>query len=113
MWDPHYELSLPWTIIDIITSCVLLGAAVLSIILKRRTVAPDIFGYVSSMTRDNPHLLLPEGGSTLSGVERAKALRKLKVKITDLNEEGEVGRIGLAAADAERHIALSKTKQYV
>jgi hypothetical protein len=36
-----------------------------------RTVAGDIFSYISSMTRDNPHMNLPDGESAMSGSERA------------------------------------------
>jgi hypothetical protein len=96
-FDPRYYLSVPWIVVDLMTCLILLASAIASCWLRQRTVAPDIFGYVSSMTRDNPHMHLPDGGSTMSGVERAKALRNVKVMVADLNGGNGVGHIGLVA----------------
>jgi hypothetical protein len=113
-YDPQYVLSIPWITIDIITCSILFAAAMASHWLRMQTVAPDIFGYVSSMTRDNPHLNLPDGGSTMSGSERARALKNLRVKIADLNRGQGVGHIGLAAADMDVEMGrLEKTRHYV
>jgi hypothetical protein len=38
---------------------------------------------------------LLKGGSTLSGIERARPLRKVKVKIADVSESHGVGRVRL------------------
>jgi hypothetical protein len=84
-YSPQYVLSVPWLVIDFISCAVLLVAAFWSTRLRQKTVAPDVFGYVSSMTRDNPHIPLPEGGTTLSGVERTRAMRNVRVKIADLS----------------------------
>jgi hypothetical protein len=84
-YDSQYVLSIPWITIDIVTCTIPFLAAMASFWLRQQTVAPDIFGYVSSMTRDNPHMHLPDGGSTMSGSERARALEYVKVKVADLN----------------------------
>ncbi|KAK5084761.1 hypothetical protein LTR05_005839 [Lithohypha guttulata] len=100
-----YRIDWRWVPIDFISSAILLAAAIASWWLRTKTLAPDIFGYVSSLTRDNEHVPLPTEGSMLSGIDRARMLKNVKVKIGDLGagpstHEGNVGRIGLAPADA-------------
>jgi hypothetical protein len=113
-YNPEYHLSWPWLAVDIVTCLILFFGALACFWLRIHTVAPDVFGYVSSMTRDNPHLHLPEGGTAMSGLERARALKKIKVKLTDLSSDREVGRIGLTVADeAHANSKLMSTKQYV
>jgi len=91
---------------------VLLAAAVWSFWLRVHTLAPDVFGYVSSLTRDNPNIRLPTEGSTLDGLDRARYLKGVKVKIGDLvGESTGAGKIGLAPADQIQH--LQKGKIYV
>lgn len=99
IYNPQYSLSWPWLIMDIISNTVLLAAGIFAFWLRKNTLAPDIFGFVSSLTRDNPHLHLPEGGSTLSGIERSRALKMVRVKIGDVGEGGGVGRVGFTQAD--------------
>jgi hypothetical protein len=114
-YEPQYRLSLLWMIIDIIGCVVLLVAASAAIWLRVRTLAPDIFGYVSSLTRENPMITLPEGGSTLNGIDRARMLRGVKVRIADISGQDGVGRVGLAMKDSsqENVTELKKGKPYV
>ena len=118
MFNPQYRLSIPWVIVDLISCKILLAAALIASWLRQRTLAPDIFGYVSSLTRDNPHLNLPEGGSTMSGLERARALKKVKVRIADVADENGVGKVGLRYAgpvdDSSIQMAhLKRDRHYV
>jgi len=90
-------LSPFWLAIDVVFCIILLLAAVTAHRLRKITFAPDIFGYVSSLTRDNPSISLPPGGSHLSGIGRARLLRHVRVQIADFEGLGEtlVGRVGL------------------
>ncbi|KAH6997161.1 hypothetical protein EDB80DRAFT_584788 [Ilyonectria destructans] len=56
---------------------------------------PDILGFASSMTRDNPHMDIPTGGSSLDGPDRARMLGHLRVQLTDIFPEAESGYIAL------------------
>ena len=98
IYEPHYVLSIPWVVVDLISCQILLAAAVFAFWLRKKTLAPDIFGYVSSLTRDNPHLSLPDGGSTMSGLERARLLRKVRVRLADVADGSGVGKVGLSYA---------------
>jgi hypothetical protein len=114
-YEPQYRLSLFWMIIDCIGCVVLLVAASAAIWLRIRTLAPDIFGYVSSLTRENPMITLPDGGSTLNGIDRARMLRGVKVRIADISGQDGVGRVGLAMKNSsqENVTELKKGKPYV
>jgi hypothetical protein len=98
LYDPQFKLSIPWVVMDFLSCLILFLAALFAWWLRRRTLAPDIFGFVSSLTRENPHFALDTGdGSHLSGLDRARLLGNVKVKIGDVAGHGEtVGRIGLS-----------------
>jgi hypothetical protein len=101
VYEPQHVLSLPWLVADILSNVVLLACAATSFWLRKHTLAPDIFGFVSSLTRDNPHFQLPAGGSTLSGIDRARRMKHVKVKIGDIGSSSGrpgVGRVGIVNA---------------
>lgn len=112
-----YYVYWPWIAADFASCLVLLVAGVLCHWLRVHTLAPDIFGYVSSLTRDNPYFDLPNNGSALSGLDRARLMKKVKVKIGDMNagKESEVGKIGVARLDAggRQVVGLTKGKVYM
>lgn len=115
LYEQHYAILWPWIAIDYTSCFVLLAAAIVSYWLRRKTLAPDIFGYVSSLTRDNPNFELP-GGSTLAGMDRSMKLKYVKVKIGDLNGQAGVGRVGMTPLDAvhDQNLRdLEKNRQYV
>lgn len=77
-------------------SSLLLVAGVASIVLMRSTLAPDILGYASSCTKDNPFIAVSEP-SYLNGLERSKALKDLQVILGDVQGHRETGHVALAA----------------
>lgn len=112
-YEPQYRLSALWLTVDFVACTILLIAAILSVILRKKTLAPDIFGYVSSLTRDNPLVHLPDGGSSLSGLDRARMLRHVQVRIADVGGADGKGRVGLAQVGESAMGRLTKGKQYV
>ena len=76
-------------------SFLLLVCALASMVLAKTTRAPDVLGYVSTMTRDNEFAGVPEGGTTLDGAQRTRLLARLKVQLGDVRPEEEVGWIAL------------------
>lgn len=79
----------------LVTSLFLLIAAIATIGLDCVTIAPDIFGFASSATRDN--FYLPEYGerSYLDGFQRARALGDVQFRIGDAKPRAAVGYIAL------------------
>ena len=72
---------------------VLQACAVAGLFLKVTTKAPDLLGYVSTMTRDNVYSSVPPGGNVMDGVERARCLADMKVKLADVRPTEDVGHI--------------------
>ncbi|OAL23163.1 hypothetical protein AYO20_11031 [Fonsecaea nubica] len=114
LYDPHYAIRWPWIGVDFAACTILLLASLAACWLRAHTLAPDIFGYVSSLTRDNPHVALPDNGTTLNGLERARLLRNVRVKIGDVSPPDEPsGRVGLAQVHGQPVANLKPTVAYV
>ncbi|CAG8574336.1 12546_t:CDS:10, partial [Acaulospora colombiana] len=47
-----------WVISALVASLAMLAIAIAGVLLETRVISPDIYGYVSSMTRDNPYFPL-------------------------------------------------------
>lgn len=88
-----------WLFVLLISSALLLFVGVMGMWFKFRSIAPDIFGRVSSLTRDNPYVRIPPGGSTLDGFIRAKLLQDVVVKLGDVRPEEAVGHVALASVN--------------
>jgi hypothetical protein len=96
---PVYGVNVPWAALLVICSAALLLLSVFGIYVQLRTVAPDVFNYVSSMTRDNPYVDMPSGGSRLDGADRARLLRDLRVQSGDTEPQSKVGYIVFRSID--------------
>lgn len=89
-----YVSSRLWIGLLLVITAVLQLCAVAGFYLKYTATAPDILGYVSTLTRDNPFTpMVPEGGNSLSGLERARLLSDLPVQIGDVNWQEDMGHI--------------------
>lgn len=97
----QYDCNRAFAAFLIIVSCILLLAGMASLILMNITLAPDILGFVSSHTRDNPFAELA-GVSVSDGLARAKVLKDCEVTIGDVNVGSETGYIALAVTAAVR-----------
>lgn len=51
------------------------------------------------MSRDNLHVVIPPGASTLDGPLRAKMLRDVEVRLTDVRPDEDVGYISLKSVE--------------
>lgn len=111
-----YSASAIWTGLSLAAISVLQLCALASLAIDRWTRAPDILGYISSMTRDNPYMRLPPGGSTLSGIQRAGLLKDLRVRLADVNS-ADPGHIALVSVDprveSEHARRVEKSRYYM
>lgn len=94
-----YTANRSHAIILIVITVVLQICAIVGLVLKEMTSAPDILGYVSTMTRDNVHTAVPSGGNTLDGVERARYLSDMRVQLADARPGDDVGHIVLRSVN--------------
>ncbi|KAI5813214.1 hypothetical protein BZA77DRAFT_230420, partial [Pyronema omphalodes] len=100
--NDRYVLSWPWFVIFIFSTVVLVIVSMVGAVVQWITIAPDVLGYVSSFTRDNPFVKLDAMGDvacTQDGIERAKALKNLKVRLADVNPGEEVGHVAFVSGE--------------
>lgn len=92
----RFVASIPWIATTIVIALIMLFCGMATLVFKYTSHAPDILGYVSSMTRDNPDFdrvdIDREG--TLNGLQRARKLKNLVVQITSDRFKGEQGEQG-------------------
>jgi hypothetical protein len=81
----------------LLSSAILFLVALVGLVLKLMVLAPDVFGRISSLTRENTYIHVPAGASTLDGANRAKLLKDVIVKLGDVQPNEEVGHIALAS----------------
>lgn len=111
-----YAANRSHAIILIVITVVLQICAIVGLVLKEMTRAPDILGYVSTMTRDNVHTAVPSGGNTLDGIERARYLSDMRVQLADARPADDIGHIVLRSVNTgnESRIGrLDKRRLYI
>ncbi|EXJ93431.1 hypothetical protein A1O1_01823 [Capronia coronata CBS 617.96] len=87
-----YLCSWRWLGVYVASIAVMFITALFSIWCVAQTTIPDVLGYSSSLTRDSKFFNFVKGGSTLSGIARARKLRELEVKLGEVIEESDDGR---------------------
>lgn len=92
-----YRADLVWVFLLLVTTLFLEILAILGLGLKFLIRGPDVLGFASSMTRENPYVPLPPGGSFLDGAERARQLRNVRLQLTDVRPEQEMGYLAVRA----------------
>jgi hypothetical protein len=80
---PVYVARKVWVGLTATISVMLLLCGIAGMVFKYLTKAPDILGYVSTMTRENPYFEDPVGGDAMGGLERARVLKHVQVQIVD------------------------------
>ncbi|KAH7128259.1 hypothetical protein B0J11DRAFT_578491 [Dendryphion nanum] len=90
-----YKAHREWIGLLIFSSLVLFVLGVVGIILQFVVRAPDVLGYVSTLTRDNPYVKAPSEASAFGGPHRCRELRDLRVQLADVRPEDSVGYIAL------------------
>jgi len=86
-----------WLSLLMVSSSVILIIGIAALVLKQRTLGPELFGFVSSMTYENPWVKIPSGGTMLDAMERARLLGDVQVHIADVRGNDDVGHIAFAA----------------
>ncbi|KAJ8114504.1 hypothetical protein OPT61_g3640 [Boeremia exigua] len=88
----RYVCNIAFATITMCLSLALCVAALTSLILGIVIKAPDILGYVSTSARDNPYVR-EHVSSRSDGLQAARALRDVEMRIGDVNGTGEVGHV--------------------
>lgn len=106
-----YRVSYPWIALFIFATVAMTFSAISGVLFSRNTVVPDYLGYVSTLAKESPHVRMPNGGANLDGMDRARLMKDLRVRLGDVEEGGQVGR--LAFARAEETAVVRKDSFYV
>ena len=112
----RYTADRKFVALLLVITIILHVCAIAGLILQYVTKAPDVLGYVSTMTRDNPYTHVPPGGNTLDGLERARNLATLRVQLADVMPKHDVGHIVLRSTDhhgSEKLAELNKKRVYI
>jgi hypothetical protein len=107
---PVYAASIPWIVILTLTTTVLLALGALNLLLLYSTAAPDIFDHASSLTRENPYIALPPGGTGLDGLERSRLLKDVRVQLVDTKPEDRIGYVALKSVNGREGYSKGRLK---
>ena len=108
---PIYKVNKPWAGTLIVCSTILFLVGLTSFVLSFSAHAPDIFNYVSSFTRDNPYIKIPQGGTFLDGAERARLLRNLPVQLGDVNPMEDTGYVAMKSVDGKKMVEQGRIRK--
>ncbi|KAF5633633.1 uncharacterized protein FTJAE_7058 [Fusarium tjaetaba] len=90
-----YKLHKPWFVTTSMSTAILLICAIANIVIRQRIRAPDFLDSLAGLTRDSPFIDVPQDGSGKSGSDRLETIKNVKVRISDVNPDEEVGKIAL------------------
>lgn len=94
-----------WFGILLFTSLLLIVCSVLSAWLRYSVNTPDIMGYVSSLTIENPYARIVEvehgSGSALDGLDRTRLMKNVRVRIGDVWQGEKIGKLAFAIEGPE------------
>lgn len=90
-----YRANQQWVSILLTTSLILAILVLARIVLEFLIQGPDVLGFASSMTRDNPYVSVTPGGTALDRPDRARVLRHLRVQLADVYPGNDMGYIAL------------------
>jgi len=92
-----YRVSYPWAAVFIFATSAMLFSACGGVYFSRNTVVPDYLGYVSSLAKESQYVRMPYGGANLDGMDRARLMKDLRVRLGNVDEgRGQVGRLAFA-----------------
>lgn len=110
--DNVYTADRLWIAILLTSTMLLQALAILGVVLLVFIKSPDVLGFTSSMTRDNPYVNLPAVGSALDGAERARMLGDLRVHLADVRPRDEVGYIAFQPVPSCGHLEPERLRSH-
>jgi hypothetical protein len=93
-----------WLAALFVATGAMLKAGIFGIVLEATRKAPEFSLNVSSLTRDNPFIRLPSGGSTLDSLDRGRLLQNVRIRMGDVRPDDPVGYIAIASCDEKGRV---------
>ncbi|OAX81121.1 hypothetical protein ACJ72_04542 [Emergomyces africanus] len=106
-----YATNPAWLTVFLITSAIMLFAAIASSLLAFFTHIPDVLGYASSLTRDSVHFSHSAEGSVLDGLVRSRRLKDKRVRLGDVQSTERVGLLAFSEMDSAARAEKQKLYQ--
>ncbi|KKZ60042.1 hypothetical protein EMCG_05224 [[Emmonsia] crescens] len=106
-----YTTNPAWLTTFLITSAVMLLAAIASSLLAFFTHIPDVLGYASSLTRDSAHFPHAAEGSVLDGLMRSRKFKDKKVRLGDVQSNEMIGLLAFSEMDSAARVEKKKLYQ--
>ncbi|KAF2463620.1 uncharacterized protein BDR25DRAFT_347112 [Lindgomyces ingoldianus] len=100
--------SKPWLAALFIATGAMFLAGAFGLVLEFTRKAPDFALNISSLTRDNPYIHLPPGGSTLDSIDRSRLLQNLRIRLGDIKPDDPVGYIAIASCEGQGKVLRLK-----
>lgn len=94
-----YKCIWAWFAIALCSSIGLLAIGIAGVIFQHSAIGPDIYGYVSSMTRDNAYCT-PTHACTNDGLKRAFLMKDAVVQVRDVLPRAIIGHIAFVTVDS-------------
>ncbi|KAI9819460.1 MAG: hypothetical protein M1827_006908 [Pycnora praestabilis] len=95
-----YVCHQAWLFVFLLSTIIMFLAALIGAVLSMVNKGPELLGYCSSLIKDTPYLRGPnKGASALSGSERARKFKDIRLKLVDVEGEKEAGYIALVEDD--------------
>ncbi|KAG9245138.1 hypothetical protein BJ878DRAFT_502883 [Calycina marina] len=92
-----YKVSYEWAAVFLFATSAMLFSACSGVYFSRHTVVPDYLGYVSSLAKESPYVRMPTGGANLDGMDRARLMKDLRVRLGNVDEgKGQIGKLAFA-----------------
>lgn len=90
-----YQVNWTWVIIAIVISLLLLFLGLLGLYFRHTNNHPDVLGFVSTLTRDNPAFEPPPQAEKLDGMEMASYYKHTRVQLVNTANSDDQARITL------------------
>ncbi|KAJ9641910.1 hypothetical protein H2199_005124 [Coniosporium tulheliwenetii] len=100
-----------WLAALLVSTSAMFIAGVIGLTLGFLRKGPDLAMDIATMTRDNPYMNLPQGGSALDCAERSRLLRNVRVRFGDVAPHGEVGYAAIGSLVDEKEVDVLKEER--
>lgn len=95
--EERFVCNFAWLAVLLVSSIAIFVTGGTAWVLKQRTLGPEMFGFVASMTYENPWVKIPRGGTAMDAMERARLLKDIDFQVGDVRGEDEIGRVAFSA----------------
>jgi hypothetical protein len=108
-----YHCDFSWLAVFLVSTLVMFLSAILGVVFSRRTNIPDYLGYVSSLARESPYIRMPDVGVIMDGMDKARMVKEVKVRLGDVSDPQSGSSVGrLAFARMEETTVVKRGRLY-